>query len=34
MEDYFLEIFGGYDIKEVIIKLLLIDIDLIWNYES
>lgn len=32
MEDYFFEIFGGYDVKIVIIKLLLIDILLNWLF--
>lgn len=30
MEDYLLEIFGGYDIKEVIIKGIFSDFDLGW----
>lgn len=33
MEDYLLEIFGGYDIKEVIYKGIFVDFDLNWIKE-
>lgn len=33
MEDYLLEIFGGYDIKEVIYKGIFVDFDLNWMKE-